>query len=211
MPSSTPDWRTFDPDALSGQQRYQLLTSLVVPRPIGWLSTWSGPGVANLAPFSYFSALAASPMLVGVSIGHRKTGPKDTLINVRARGAFCVNVVSVPLLEAMNASSAEVPFGTDEFTLAGLTPKASGRVDAPYVVEAPAVLECEVSKEVELDGAPNTLVIGRVVGVLVRADLPFMDGTLGVDPEALGPVGRLWSSGYAMPGAIRTLLRPAHG
>ena len=100
--------RPFDPATLSGQERYQLLTSLVVPRPIGWISTWSAEGVANLAPFSFFAALAASPMLVGVSVGHRPQGPKDTLVNVRARGAFCVNVVTAPLLEAMNATSAEV-------------------------------------------------------------------------------------------------------
>lgn len=206
-PSGT-SHRPFDPATLSGQERYQLLTSLVVPRPIGWISTWSATGVANLAPFSYFAALAASPMLVGVSVGHRPRGPKDTLVNVRARGAFCVNVVTAPLLEEMNATSAEVPPDVDEFVLAGVERAVSRVVDAPYVARAPAVLECRVTQEVELHGAPNTLVIGRVVGVLVDPQLPMVDGTLCVDPGALGPVGRLWGAAYAMPGAIRIIPRP---
>lgn len=199
---------TFRPSDLSGRDRYQLLTSLVVPRPIGWISTWTAEGVANLAPFSYFAALSASPMLVGVSVGHRPAGPKDTLVNVRARGAFCVNVVSDTLLEAMNATSADVPRGVDEFELAGVTRVASTVVDAPYVAEAPAVLECRVTQEVELPGAPNTLVIAEVVGVRVADHLPLVDGTLSVDPEALRPVGRLWGAAYAMPGGVRIIPRP---
>jgi len=208
MPDPNSAWRTLDPDDLSGRERYQLLTSLVVPRPIGWISTWSAPGIPNLAPFSYFAALAASPMLVGVSVGHRRGEPKDTLANIREEGAFCLNVVSEELLEAMNATSAEVARGIDEFELAHLTPRPSGRVQAPYVAEAPAVLECRQTQEVALDGAPNTLIIARVVGVLLRPDLPMVEGTLCVDPEALRPVGRLWGAAYALPGAIRRLPRP---
>ena len=195
MDSAGTSHRPFDPATLSGQERYQLLTSLVVPRPIGWISTWSAEGVANLAPFSFFAALAASPMLVGVSVGHRPEGPKDA-------------VVTAPLLEAMNATSAEVPPGVDEFVLAGLERAVSRVVDAPYVARAPAVLECRVTQEVELHGAPNTLVIGRVAGILVDPRLPMVDGTLCVEPGALGPVGRLWGAAYAMPGAIRIIPRP---
>lgn len=199
---------SYRPSDLSGRERYQLLTSLVVPRPIGWISTWTSEGVGNLAPFSYFAALAATPMLVGVSVGHRPQGPKDTLVNVRARRAFCVNVVSDALLEAMNATSADVPPGVDEFDLAGVTRASSSVVDAPYVGEAPAVLECRVTQEVELPGAPNTLVIAEVVGVRVADPLPLVEGTLSVDPEALRPVGRLWGAAYAMPGEIRVIPRP---
>lgn len=201
--------KTLNPDALSGRERYQLLTSLVVPRPIGWISTWSAEGVANLAPFSYFAALAASPMLVGVSVGHRSHGPKDTLVNLRERGAFCVNVVSENLLEAMNATSAEVEHGVDEFALAGLERASSSVVDAPYVPAAPAVLECAVTQEVDLHGAPNTLVIGRVVGLRLADGLPAVEGTACIDPEALRAVGRLWGAAYAMPGEVQILPRPS--
>ena len=184
------------------------MTSLVVPRPIGWISTWSEDGVANIAPFSYFGALSVTPMLVGVSIGHRKTTPKDTLVNLRSRGAFCVNVVSQQFLEAMNATSADVSPDVDEFELAGLTAAASERVDAPYVEGGHAILECEVRKEVDLDGAPNTLVIAEVVGVLIDASLPLEDGTLTVDPESLKPVGRLAGGSYALPGVVKRIPRP---
>ncbi len=208
MPSEHSAHVPVDMEAISHRDRYQLLTSLVVPRPIGWISSWNDAGTPNLAPFSYFTALAASPMLVGVSIGHRPDGPKDTLVNVRSKGAFCVNVVTEELLEAMNATSASVAYGVDEFELADLEPAASRRVDAPYVVASPAVLECEVFKEVPLDGAPNTLVIGRVVGVLLDPVLKMAEGTRFVGSEELRPVGRLWGGSYAMPGPVRVIPRP---
>jgi len=201
--------RSLDPESLSKRSRYHLVTSLVVPRPIGWISTWSADGTPNLAPFSYFTALSAEPMLVGVSIGHRASGPKDTLVNLRDRGAFCVNLVDVAHLEAMNQTSADVAPEVDEFELAGLSPASSHTVDAPYVATVPAVLECTVTQEVDLGGAPNTLVIGEVVGLLLGEDLPFVEGTNAVDTHALRPVGRLWGKAYAMPGDIRILPRPS--
>lgn len=200
--------RRYDPAEVPARTRYQLLTSLVVPRPIGWISTRSAAGVPNLAPFSYFAALSASPMLVGVSVGHRPDGPKDTLVNLRETGVFCVNVVDVTHLEAMNASSADVGPEEDEFVLAGLSMAISGVVDAPFVASAPAVLECRVRQEVDLGGAPNTLVIGEVVGLRVDEALPTVEGSEAVDSEALAPVGRLWGAAYAMPGEVRILTRP---
>lgn len=206
--------RRLDPADLPGIARYHLLTSLVVPRPIGWLSTYGPDGTPNLAPFSYFAALSSSPMMVGVSVGHRRAVPggprvpKDTLANLRARGAFCVNVVTEPLLEAMNTTSAEVEPGVDEFEMAGLERADSGAVDAPYVAACPAVLECRVVKEVELGEAPNTLVVGEVVGLRLAGSLPMVEGTWAVDPEALRPVGRLWGAAYAIPGEVRVIPRP---
>ena len=199
--------RLIDPAGLRGRERYQLLTSLVVPRPIGWISTWSEAGVANLAPYSYFAALSAAPLLVGVSIGNRGGGPKDTLVNVRAKGAFCANVVTESLLKAMNESSAEVAPEVDEFALAGLTAARSDRVDAPYVAEAPAVLECLVQQEVDLH-ASNTLVIAEVIGIRLDEDLPFEEASFTVAPDHLRPVGRLGGGAYAMPGVVERLARP---
>lgn len=184
------------------------MTSLVVPRPIGWLSTWGEDGVANLAPFSYFAALSIRPMLVGVSIGNKKDGLKDTLVNVRARGAFCFNVATEPLLEPMNESSVSVAPEVDEFELAGLGRATSETVDAPFVAECPAVFECEVRQEVDLGGAPNTLVIAEVVGIRLSPELSFEEGTHLVRPEDLRPVGRLGGSAYALPGEVRRILRP---
>jgi flavin reductase (DIM6/NTAB) family NADH-FMN oxidoreductase RutF len=200
--------RRIAPGEISRRDRYQLLTSLVVPRPIGWISTWSASGRANLAPFSFFNALATSPMLVGVSIGERADRPKDTLVNIRERGAYCVNVVSQQFLEAMNRTSAEVGPEVDEFELAGLARGESMRVDAPFVANCPAVLECEVRQEVDLGGAGYSLLIGEVVGVRLSPRLPFKEGTMSVAPEALMPVGRLSGAGYMLPGSFQELARP---
>lgn len=207
MPPDRDAVRVVTPAEISRLDRYQLLTSLVVPRPIGWLSTWSAEGGANLAPFSFFNALASSPMLVGVSVGSRSGEPKDTLLNIRSRGAFCVNVVSERLLEAMNRTSAEVDPDVDEFELAGVPRGESDKVDAPYVADCPAVLECEARQEVSL-GAGYTLTIGEVVGVRLAGGLRFLEGTMAVTPETLRPVGRLSGEGYMMPREFRNLPRP---
>lgn len=199
--------RCLDPAELSARDRYHLMTSLVGPRPIGWLSTWGADGTANLAPFSYFAALSVAPMLVGVSIGMRRDELKDSIVNIRARGAFCVNVVTEELLEPMNESSASVPPEVDEFELAGLERSTSDRVDAPFVAEAAAVLECTVQQEVDL-GAPNALVIAEVVGVRLDPSLPMEEGTMVVSPEALRLVGRLGGSTYAIASDLRRLPRP---
>lgn len=194
--------------ALGNRERYQLLTSLVVPRPIAWLSTRSAAGARNLAPFSYFAALSATPFLIGVSLGARRGEPKDTLRNIRETGAFCVNVVTEPQLEAMNATSGEYGPEVDEFAHAGLASAQAESVDAPYVANAPAVLECRLFKEVELDGSVHTLVIGEVLRV--RLDDRFLiPGTHFADTAALRPVARLWGNLYGTLGETPALARPA--
>lgn len=147
-------------------------------------------------------------MLVVASIGQRKGELKDTLTNVRERGAFCVNIVTEPLLEAMNATSAEVGPEVDEFELAGLHRAVSETVDAPYVVECPAVLECIAFKEVDLSPATNVLIVGEVVGLRLSESLPMAEGTMIVDAGTLAPVGRLSGSEYMLPREIEILPRP---
>ena len=202
-------FRTTRPRDLSPRERYQLLTSLVVPRPIGWISTRSPEGVANLSPFSYFAALSSNPLLVGVSIGLRRGEPKDTLRNIRDTGAFCVNVVSEDLLEKMNASSGEYPPEVDELDLVGLTPVPGEEVDAPWVREAPAALECTLFREVELGEAPNVLVLGEVKAVHLSRALELVPGTWAVQPGSLRPVGRLGGDRYALLGEVREIPRPS--
>jgi flavin reductase (DIM6/NTAB) family NADH-FMN oxidoreductase RutF len=197
----------IDLGTLAGRDRYRLLTTLVVPRPIAWASTWSLDGTPNLAPFSYFAALSSTPALVGISIGSRSGSPKDTLENVRASGAVCLNVVTIHQLDAMNETSAEVGPGVNEFVLAGLEWRQSPRVDAPYVVGCPAVLECELRKEVDLPGSTNVLVVAEVIGVRLAPDLLPGEGCA-VDPERLRPIGRMGGEGYMLPDAFRRVPRP---
>ena len=202
------DYQVYDPPALDGRARYQLLTSIVVPRPIGWISTWSEDGKANLAPFSYYSALSASPFLIGVSIGHRATGPKDSLVNIRTKGAFCVNFVSRSLLEPMNQTSGDYPPDVDEFAVAGLERATADLVEAPYVQGAPVVMECRVFREVDLGSAPNTLVIGEAMRIHVDRSIPREPGTEFLDTESLDPVARLWGPMYGLLGPTKRIPRP---
>lgn len=193
---------------LTARERYELLTSLVVPRPIAWVSTRSPEGRPNLAPFSYFAALSPTPLLLGVSVGHRRGGPKDTLRNVRDTGAFCVNIATEGQLRAMNLTSGEYAPGVDEFALAGLAPAWGTAVDAPYVAGCPAVLECRLFKQVDLEGAANTLLIGEVLHVHVSDAIPFAAGTRFADTAALRPLARLWGEHYALLGETVSLPRP---
>ncbi|WP_420129077.1 flavin reductase family protein [Longimicrobium sp.] len=199
----------WDTAALGGRERYQLLTSLVVPRPIAWVSTRSPERRRNLAPFSYFAAVASTPFLVSVSIGSRGGVEKDTLRNIRQTGAFCVNLATEPQLVPMNESAGEYGPDVDEFERAGLASANAESVDAPYVADCPAVLECRLFKVVELEGGPNTLVIGEVLRVRLADDIPLIPGTLYADTTALRPVGRLWGDLYATIGDMPALKRPS--
>lgn len=213
MRASTPGDRVLRTADLSVQQRYRLLTSLIVPRPIGWLGTRSGAGTPNLAPFSYFNGLSASAMLIGASIGRRSGHDggdpewKDTLLNIRETKVFSVNIVTERHLEPMVRTSGAWPRGTDEFTEAGLGAAECETVDAPCVADAPAVLECRLFKLVDLD-APNTLVIGEIRGVRLDPALDVDEVNLHVAVESLRPVGRLGLDEYTLLGEVRRVPRP---
>ncbi len=191
---SPSDTTTFVPSELEGVDRYKLLTGLVVPRPIGWIGTLGPDGGQNLAPFSFFTVVAGTPPTVLFSPGHRAGTPKDTLANVVASREFTVSVVDESLAEAMNLTSGEFPPDTDEFAVANLTARAGDVVAAPLVAEAPAGLECRVTRIVELADPPtNAVVFGEVVRIHVRSDL--LDG-MRVDTVGLKAVGRMAGSAY---------------
>jgi flavin reductase (DIM6/NTAB) family NADH-FMN oxidoreductase RutF len=196
------------PTDLTARQRYQLVISLVVPRPIGWISTRSMDGGRNVAPFSFFNALSASPMLVAASIGRRSSGPKDTLTNIRQTGVFVVNLVAEKHLESMVRTSGDWPPDVDEFADAGLTAADADKVDAPYVVGAAAVFECRLFREVELGASSNALIIGEVVAIRLNEDLVVDPETWHVDIGSLRPVGRLGRDEYALLGDVRRVARP---
>lgn len=150
--------------------------SIVGPRPIGWISTRSAAGVLNLAPYSFFNAFNYTPPLIGFS----STSEKDSLRNARETGEFVWNLVTRPLAEAMNASSAMVAPEVDEFGLAGLTPVASRCVQVPRVGESPVAFECRVTQIVALQGADGQpagawLTLGEVVAVHIARHL-LVDG-----------------------------------
>lgn len=152
----------IDPSLHSNADNYKLLTNLVVPRPIAWVTTQSPGGIINLAPFSFFNAVCADPLYVIISIGLRDDGgPKDTAENIRAGGEFVVNLVTEDLFDAMNISAADFPAGHSELAAAHLHTAPSVQVKPPRVAEAQASLECKLFSAQPL-GA-NTLFIGEVV------------------------------------------------
>ncbi len=182
--------------------------ALVAPRPIGWISTLDAEGRANLAPYSFFNALADSPPLVMYASNGRKTGvdeAKDTLANLRATAEFVVNVVPFALRDAMNLSSAPFPAGDDEFARAGLTPAPCRVVAPPRVAEAPAALECRLWRVVDLPGEANAMAIGEVVGVHID-EAALADGR--VDVTRFQPLARLGYRDYAAVREVFALDRP---
>jgi flavin reductase (DIM6/NTAB) family NADH-FMN oxidoreductase RutF len=174
--------------------------SLVVPRPIGWITTLSPEGDVNLAPFSFFNAVGDAPPLVAFAPQGRKPDRpiKDSLANVEATGEFVCNLATYDLREQMNLTSAHLPAGADEMRAAGLTPLPSRLVKPPRVAESPAHLECRYLQTVDLpawDPAERqVLVIGEVVGVHID-DRLIKDGR--VDIVGARPIARLGYSLYA--------------
>ncbi len=156
--------------------KHDPFNAIVGPRPIGWISTKGADGAFNLAPYSFFNAFNYKPPIIGFC----SNGAKDTLRNARESGEFVWNLATRSLAEQMNASSAMVPYGEDEFALAGLTPAPSRLVSAPRVAESPVHFECKVSDIVQLKGyrgdlANAWLVIGEVVAVHI-ANALLKDG-----------------------------------
>jgi flavin reductase (DIM6/NTAB) family NADH-FMN oxidoreductase RutF len=182
--------------------------AIVTPRPIGWISTLDAEGGVNLAPYSFFNAIADRPPMVAYSSTGQKPGldeRKDTLANIRATGEFVVNVVSFALRDAMNASSAALAPGADEFEAAGLEKAACEVVGPPRVKAAPAALECKLWKIIDLPGESNTLVIGEVVGVHIDEAM-LRDGLL--DVTRYQPLSRLGYRDYAAVREVFSLSRP---
>lgn len=181
-------------------------TSLVSPRPIGWISTIDAEGGVNLAPYSFFNAICGKPPMVGFS----SEGMKHTAANIVQTREFVVNMASGALAQAMNLTSARVPFGVDEFELAGLEKAPSQTVRAPRVARAPAALECRlvsITPVVTLDGTQtgNSHIIGQVTGIYIDPDC-LKDGLF--DVITAGPIARLGYRDYTQVVSTFSMIRP---
>ncbi len=199
VPPDAPGVRTVDPDdpEVDG---YRWLTSVVVPRPIAWVSTVSADGVANLAPHSFFTVACARPPMVAFSSVTRK----DTLANVEATGELVVNLASEPDLDAINASAARFAPEADEAAELGIATAPSHRVAPHRVAAAPVALECRLHSTVEL--GDSTLVIARVELVVVHEDVLAEDGYPTI--ERLRPLSRLGRNEWGLPPAVIAVDRP---
>ena len=180
--------------------------AIVAPRPIGWIGTKGTDGSLNLGPYSFFNAISDRPKLVMFS----SSGRKHSQQNARETGVFTCSFVSRNLIDQMNLSSATVPYGVNEFEFSGLTAGQGEIVDAPYVAEAFAVLECKVTEIIEprgLSGEPseNVMVIGEVVGIHIDEAI-IREGRL--DMAIARPVARMGYMDYAEGSDVFELIRP---
>lgn len=191
--------------------RHNPFNAIVVPRPIGWISSLNAGGEVNLAPYSFFNAVAYTPPQVMFSAtgSHQHGGLKDSPSNIAATGEFVVNLATWDLRDKVNASSIPAPHGTDEFALAGLTKSEAELVAPPRVAESPVHLECVHTRTVELLTAdpaqPNLLVLGRVVGIHID-EAVIADGL--VDIGKLQPIGRLGYRDYVHVTESFAMTRP---
>jgi flavin reductase (DIM6/NTAB) family NADH-FMN oxidoreductase RutF len=195
----------IDPRTLSPQSAYQLLTSLVVPRPVAWVSTLDTQGRANLAPFSFFGGVSTHPPIVMVSIGRREGAPKDTAANLLATGEGVVHICHRPLAAEMVATSANPDAATDEFELAGLAKAPAVKVAALRIAAAAVALEAKVERHLEVGAGPNDVFLLEVVHIHVD-DAYVVDGL--ADPAKLEAVGRLGGRLYCDTSAPFEASRP---
>lgn len=182
--------------------------AIVTPRPIGWISTRSSDGINNLAPYSFFNAIAYTPPQVMFSSTGAKPdqdNTKDSVANIAETGVFCVNIVEYAMRDAMNASSAALAKGEDEFDAAGLSPVDCETIPCARVQNAPASLECKLTQIVDLPGASNRLVLGEVIGIHMRDDC-LRDGRF--DITTFQPLTRLGYRDYSHIRDLFELTRP---
>lgn len=182
-------------------------TAIISPRPIGWISTRGSVG-DNLAPYSFFNAVAYTPPQVMFASTSRKPDrgdTKDSVANVRETGVFAVNIVSFAQREVMNQTSGPWPAETDEFALAGAPRAECQTIPCPRVADSPATLECRVVEIVTLRGASNFLVIGQVTGVHLRDDC-LRDGRF--DVTRYQPIARSGYKDYAVVRDVFEMTRP---
>jgi len=187
-----------DPETVGRREFYALLNSVVVPRPIAWVSSRSADGVLNLAPHSFFTVSCVKPPMVQFT----SVGRKDSLNNVEATGEFVVNFAAEPLYEQVNASGTNFPPEVSEFEAIGVTTEPSRTVSVPRVAESPVAIECTLHTTVELGDC--TLVIGQVRHLAI--DETMLDGNH-PDIHRLRPLARLGKDEWTTLGEVRSITR----
>ncbi len=204
-------------DDLTTRERYALMIASILPRPIAFVSTLSRDGVENLAPFSFFNGVCASPPLVSLAIARKARGvAKDTFRNIEDTGELVVNLVTEAMAERMVVASGDWPPEVSEFDRAGFGRAPSSVVKPPRVLESPLSMECRLHTIVPVGAPLATEGGGEVSGTaLILAEILVMhvdDAVLGdrglPDPDKLKPLARLGGLGYAGISAVRNIARP---
>ncbi len=182
--------------------------AIVTPRPIGWIATRGSNGHDNLAPYSFFNAVAYTPpqvMFASTGAKPDRDGTKDSLSHIRETEEFCVNIVEYSAREVMNRSSGPWGREVDEFADAGIEKAACETIACSRVRNAPASLECRMTQIVRLQGEANFVVFGEVSGVHMRDDC-LVDGMF--DVTRFNPLTRLGYKDYSVIREVFSLTRP---
>ncbi|WP_116599720.1 flavin reductase family protein [Primorskyibacter marinus] len=182
--------------------------AIVTPRPIGWISTRGADGSDNLAPYSFFNAVAYEPpqvMFASTSAKPDRDGTKDSVSNIRETGVFCVNIVEFAMKDMMNQTSGPWDREIDEFELAGIEKATCDTIDCARVAAAPANLECKLTQIVQLPGEANFTVFGEVTGIHLRDDC-LIDGEF--DVLRFNPLTRMGYRDYSVVREKFSLKRP---
>jgi flavin reductase (DIM6/NTAB) family NADH-FMN oxidoreductase RutF len=193
---------TLDPNELPAEQAYRLLTGIVVPRPIAWVTTVSATGSVNLAPFSAFTFVSPKPPLLAISVGRKAGVYKDTARNILAGEEYVVHIADQPLIEPLHLSSTEHAPDVSEVDVLGLETLPSVHVKPPRLAAAPIAMECRLRHCIEFGETRTRLLVGEVVLFHFRKKL-LRDGK--VDTKELDPICRLGGPRYATLGEIVTL------
>ncbi|MHB0777607.1 flavin reductase family protein [Halomonas sp. WWR20] len=195
---------TLDPGNL-----YRLLSGSIAPRPIAWVSTLGAAGHANLAPFSFFNVASVTPPILAFSPLLGETGqPKDTIRNLRDIPECVIHIGGADLIESLNATSASLRYGEDEFLHAGLAKASLGTLKVPRIATAPIAFGCRLHSIVEFGDQPRAgcLVLAEVV--TIHADDRVWDGRH-IDIDTLRPIGRMAGADYIRCTDLFSLKRPA--
>jgi flavin reductase (DIM6/NTAB) family NADH-FMN oxidoreductase RutF len=188
------------PENLGRRDMHELLTAMIMPRPIAWVSTVSQRGIFNVAPFSMFANVCLKPPVICLGIGWGRDGrKKDTLGNIEWSEDFVVNIVDETLAEPMNVTGGEYPQEVDEFQIAGLTPMKSKIVKAPFVGESPMNMECALKQIIRFGESPDggSLILGEIVLFHLKEEL-YVDGQIQL--SKLKHIGRLGGRFYCRTG-----------
>ncbi len=202
----------YDPEKNDHGMPHNPFKSLVVPRPIGWISTVSADGVHNLAPYSQFQMVHSECPYLMVGCGqHREGRRKDTVVNIEQTGEFVFNMATYDLRQAMNITAADLPPEVDEFEVAGLTKAPSVRVKPCRVAESPIHMECRYYQTIRLPGYRPEQAVDMIIGkvVLIHIKDEVIDATGKVDIVKVRPLARLGYHDYASVDKIFELVRPS--
>jgi flavin reductase (DIM6/NTAB) family NADH-FMN oxidoreductase RutF len=192
----------IDPSDLGAERIYRLMTGIVVPRPVAWVTSMSRKGVLNLAPFSAFTFVSQKPPMLAISVGRKAGIYKDTAHNILDTEEYVIHIADTPLMTALHDSSAEHPPEVSEVEQLGLETLPGERIKVPRLAAPPVAMECRFRQCLEFGDARSRLIVGEVVMFHIRDGL-VKDGK--IETEALDPIARIAGPRYARLGEIVTL------